>query len=120
MAPPEATADADDDDDDVAAPTVQATSKARRAARLRRWAARALLLVPPLAVIALDLGRRRARIFSFEGMELFFYFASCAIGILLWTSLTGAATRIRGPGRWVARSRAPAIWTAITTWTCPT
>src|SRR5262249_46219935 len=79
-------------------------SKTKAPVRLRRWAARALLFVPPLAVIALDLGRRRARIFGFEGMELFFYFASCAIGIILWTSLTAAATRVRGPGRWVVRT----------------
>src|SRR5215207_1500392 len=81
MAPPEATADVEDDDDDeVAAPAVRTSRASRRAVRLRRWAARALLFVPPLAVIALDLGRRRARIIGFEGMDLVFYFASCAIG----------------------------------------
>src|SRR5687767_11678619 len=96
MAPPEATADVGDDDDDdvIAAPALRATPRSRRAVRVRRWAARALLFVPPLLVIALDLGRRHARIFALEGSELFFYFASCAIGVLLWTSLTAAATRI--------------------------
>ena len=67
MAPPEATADVDDDDDEIAAPAVRTTSKTRRAVRLRRWAARALLFVPPLAVIALDLARRRARYYSYQG-----------------------------------------------------
>lgn len=108
MPPPEATADVEgdaDDADETAKPAVSTTkAPSRRAVRLRRWAARALLFVPPLAVIALDLGRRRARILGFEGMDLVFYFASCAVGILLWTSLTAAATRIRGPGRWVVRS----------------
>lgn len=107
MAPPEAAADVEgdaDEDDDVAKPAVPRTAMpSRRAVRIRRWAARALLLVPPVAVIALDLGRRHARILAFEGMDLLFYFASCAIGVLLWTSLTAAATRIRGPGRWVVR-----------------
>lgn len=109
MAPPEAAADveggADEDDDETLEPTASRTVRtvSRRAVRVRRWAARALLLVPPLAVIALDLARRHARIFAFEGMDLVFYFASCAIGVLLWTSLTAAATRIRGPGRWVVR-----------------
>lgn len=110
MAPPEATADVDDDDDEPAAPVAGSPAKSaksartRRNVRLRRWGARALLFLPPLAVIALDLARRSGRILAFEGMDLFFYFASAAVGVLLWTSLTGAATRIRGPGRWAART----------------
>lgn len=103
MAPPEAAADADDPISRAEAPARPVASARRASVRLRRWAARALLFVPPLAVIALDLGKRRARVLSFEGTELLFYFASCAIGVVLWTSLTAVATRAKGFARWPVR-----------------
>ncbi len=103
MAPPDAAADADDPISSAEAPVPAASSARRSAVRLRRWAARALLFLPPVAVIALDLGKRKARVLSFEGTELLFYFASCAIGILLWTSLTAVATRSKGFARWPVR-----------------
>ncbi len=103
MAPPEAAADAEDPISRAEAPGRSVASARRASVRLRRWAARALLFVPPLAVIALDLGKRRARVLSFEGTELLFYFASCAIGVVLWTSLTAVATRAKGFARWPVR-----------------
>lgn len=103
MAPPDAAADADDPISSAEAPVPAAPSSRRVAARSRRWAARALLFLPPVAVIALDLGKRHARVLSFEGTELLFYFASCAIGVLFWTSLTAVATRAKGFARWPVR-----------------
>ena len=76
---------------------------ARDAARLRRWTARGLVVAAPLAVVLLDLGRRRARIFAFESWDLAFYLLSALAGVLVWIGLLGAATRARGPGRWIAR-----------------
>lgn len=75
----------------------------RAVARTRRWIARALVVATPLALVGLDFEKRRARILGFEPGELLFYFASAAVGVLLWASLLSAATRTRGPGRWVLR-----------------
>lgn len=77
---------------------------ARPRARLRRWSARALVVAAPVALVLFDLGRRRLRIASFEPIELAFYVASAAVGVLLWTSLLAAATRTRGFGRWLVRA----------------
>jgi glucan phosphoethanolaminetransferase (alkaline phosphatase superfamily) len=103
MPPPEAAAGVDDSVEIRAVAAAGNATSAKRAARLRRWTARLLLLVPPLAVIALDLAKRRARVLGFEGGDLLFYLASCAIGIILWTSLTAAATRVKGIARWPVR-----------------
>jgi glucan phosphoethanolaminetransferase (alkaline phosphatase superfamily) len=75
----------------------------RGVARLRRWAARALLISPTLGILALDLSKRHARLRTFEGSDLLFYLLSVGIGLVAWTSLVGAATRPRGPARWAAR-----------------
>lgn len=77
---------------------------ARRNARLRRWAARGLIVAAPIALVAYDFGRRRARIVDFEPKELFFYVGSAVVGVLLWTSLLSVATRTRGVGRWTVRA----------------
>lgn len=104
MVPPEAAADVDATDEDVAARRRERSpSKVRARVRVRRWAGRALLLVPPLAVIGLDLAKRRARVLALEGTELAFYFASALIGIVLWASLTAVATRAKGIARWPVR-----------------
>jgi glucan phosphoethanolaminetransferase (alkaline phosphatase superfamily) len=71
--------------------------------RRRRWIARALVLVAPLALVALDLVKRRARIASFEPADLVFYALSALAGVGLWSSLLFAATRTRGIGRWPVR-----------------
>lgn len=76
---------------------------ARRNARIRRWAARALVVAAPIAIVTYDFGRRGTRIAAFEPGELFFYFASAVVGVVLWTSLLVAATRRRGRGRWPVR-----------------
>ena len=47
---------------------------------MRRWAARALLVLPALLVLAIDLAERRARLLSFDVAELGFYLASAALG----------------------------------------
>lgn len=75
----------------------------RRAARLRRWGARALLVALPALVVGLDFAHRRTRIVDFEPREIVFYFASGAIGLVLWSALLFAATRVKGPGRWLVR-----------------
>lgn len=76
---------------------------AKRAVKVRRFVGRFLLLLPPFAVLAFDLGRRHARIFGFETSEIAFYFLSAACGVLLWISLYGVATRHRGVARWPVR-----------------
>lgn len=75
----------------------------RRVVAARRWLARLLLVAAPVAIVALDLSRRGARIFGFERGDFAFYGASAVVGIALWVALLGAATRTRGPGRWVVR-----------------
>ena len=75
----------------------------RAAARLRRWAGRALLLAPTACIIGLDLAKRHPRVLAFEGNDLFFYVGSCAVGLVIWSSLVGVATRTRGIARWPVR-----------------
>lgn len=72
--------------------------------RQRRWLARLLVVLTPVAVVAFDFVKRRLRILDFETRELVFYFASGVVGVLLWTCLLGAATRARGYGRWIVRA----------------
>lgn len=76
---------------------------ARGKARFRRWVGRVCVIAAPTALLAYDFGRRRERILAFDPRELLFYFASAAVGVLLWTSLFSAATRTRGFGRWPVR-----------------
>jgi hypothetical protein len=75
----------------------------RAAARTRRWAARALLFAPTLAILAVDLSKRHPRLLAFGGHDLFFYLGSLLCGLVLWTSLVGVATRDRGLARWPVR-----------------
>jgi len=92
--PPDAAAELDA----AGAPSVT-KSKTKRAVRLRRWGARLLLIVPAMAVLLLDLGRRHSRIFAFETAELLFYLGSAALGLIVWTSLFAVASRARGVAR---------------------
>jgi glucan phosphoethanolaminetransferase (alkaline phosphatase superfamily) len=62
-----------------------------------------MLLVPGVAIVAVDLMRRHERIFALEGTDLFFYFGSAVLGVILWTTLTAIATRVRGVARWPVR-----------------
>jgi glucan phosphoethanolaminetransferase (alkaline phosphatase superfamily) len=93
-------------------PDLRSSGMSRRAAgwrgrrgklRARRWLARGLVLATPVALVGVDFARRRLRIVDFEPGDLFFYFASAALGVILWVSLLSAATRIRGIGRWPVR-----------------
>ncbi|HVH42689.1 MAG TPA: sulfatase-like hydrolase/transferase [Labilithrix sp.] len=93
-----------DEADPVSQRTLRSKPNARRAkARARRWLARGLIASPPLALLALDLGRRHLRISDFESGDLAFYFGSAAVGVVLWVCLLSAATRTRGVGRWSVR-----------------
>lgn len=76
----------------------------RAAARVRRWAGRALLLAPTGGILAVDLAKRHPRLLAFEGRDLLFYLGSLLCGLVLWTSLVGVATRARGVARWPARA----------------
>lgn len=76
---------------------------ARARARARRWLARALVFAAPIALVLFDFLRRRVRIVEFDLNELVFYFASGAVGVLLWVCLLAVATRTRGIGRWPVR-----------------
>jgi glucan phosphoethanolaminetransferase (alkaline phosphatase superfamily) len=75
----------------------------RAAARLRRWTGRALLLAPTACILALDLSKRHARVLAFEGWDFVFYAWSLVVGLVVWSSLVGVATRTRGVARWPVR-----------------
>jgi glucan phosphoethanolaminetransferase (alkaline phosphatase superfamily) len=75
----------------------------KRRVRLRRWIGRALLVVPPFAVLAADLAQRHARVLAFERADLVFYGLSAVVGVILWTSLLAVATRQRGFAKWPVR-----------------
>ena len=71
--------------------------------RWRRWLARGLIVAAPVAVVVLDYAKRHERIKDFDRFDVFFYFASALLGVVLWTSLFLAATRVRGMARWPVR-----------------
>ncbi len=75
----------------------------RTAARVRRWLGRALLVAPTIAIVAVDLSKRHPRLLGFQGWDFVFYLTSVAVGLLLWTSLVGVASRARGMARWPMR-----------------
>jgi len=75
----------------------------RAAARLRRWTGRALLAVPTLAVVGVDLAKRKHHLLDFEGNDLAFYLFGVGIGLVVWASLLALATGRRGPSRGLAR-----------------
>jgi glucan phosphoethanolaminetransferase (alkaline phosphatase superfamily) len=86
----------------VAAVTRSAVTRAGRA-RLRRWAGRALLVVPGLAIALLDYARRREQLRHFDADELAFYGVSVVLSLVLWGALLAIATRRAGFARHVAR-----------------
>lgn len=90
--------------DDAARRVSGVYARARSSARARRWIARGLLVLPPIAVVGLDLARRHARIRSFERGELAFYALSVVLSFVLWTALYAVASRGRGRGRFAARA----------------
>jgi len=75
----------------------------RAAARLRRFAGRALLFAPTLGIIGVDLSKRHPRLLGLAGPDLLFYLGSLLVGLVLWSSLLAVATRARGVARWPVR-----------------
>lgn len=88
---------------DAGADAGRARPTLREKVRTRRMFARAMLVVAPFALVAVDVAKRRARIATFESGDLVFYALSGVVGIALWISLFFAATRIRGISRWPVR-----------------
>jgi glucan phosphoethanolaminetransferase (alkaline phosphatase superfamily) len=75
----------------------------RRRAAIRRWAARALVLVPGALVVGSDLLLRHGPpLHGVPGATLA-YAESATLGLLLWGSLLVTATARRGAPRWAAR-----------------
>jgi len=77
--------------------------RGRACARARRWGARALLLVPGLAVVGCDLWLQGAVITHAERGAALAYVRAASIGVLFWAALFVAATARRGALRWGAR-----------------
>ncbi len=80
----------------------RARSRLRALVAWRKLGASLLLLVVPLLGVALDFGRRGARIRSFPHEYLLTYVASLAESFLVWGVLLYAASRRRGAARQVA------------------
>jgi glucan phosphoethanolaminetransferase (alkaline phosphatase superfamily) len=72
--------------------------------RLRRWAARALLLLPTAAIVAWDFARRPDRLTHFEGFERTFYFITVLLSAFFWGSILALAAQSRGRERWAWRA----------------
>lgn len=70
---------------------------------MRRWAARLLLVLPTLAILALDLAKRHGRVLAFDKADLAFYVLSGLVGLVMWAGLVGVASRHRGPAKWTVR-----------------
>jgi hypothetical protein len=90
---------------DTATVEIPRISTRLRRLRLRRWrrvVGTALLLLPVLAVVVIDLGRRSDRIVHFEGYYRWTYLGAVLESLVLWATLLYAASRRRGWGRWVA------------------
>ncbi len=75
----------------------------RRTARMRRWAGRLLLFLPTLGIVAVDLANRHGRVLAFAWPDLLFYFLSALVGLVLWASLVGVASRRTGIAKWPVR-----------------
>jgi len=71
--------------------------------RLRRWLARGLIVLAPVSIVIVDYAKRHERFADFTSFDRFFYFASAALGVVLWTALFLAGTRVRGMSRWPVR-----------------
>jgi glucan phosphoethanolaminetransferase (alkaline phosphatase superfamily) len=73
-----------------------------RWSRVRRFVGPALLLVLPLAVVAMDLARRSERVLAFEGDFRLTYLAAFAESVVVWGLLLYAACTQRGKSRVLA------------------
>ncbi|WP_394826653.1 sulfatase-like hydrolase/transferase [Pendulispora albinea] len=74
----------------------------RRLVRFRRRAARALLVLAPLAIALADAIRRPGHLGHFDTPGLVFYLACVGVSGALWASLVVMAARKRGGVRWIA------------------
>ena len=70
---------------------------------MRRWAGRALLVAPALAILITDLLRRHGKLGYLTRGEMGVYAASAVISMVLWGALLAMATQRTGPARWVSR-----------------
>jgi glucan phosphoethanolaminetransferase (alkaline phosphatase superfamily) len=59
------------------------------------------VLLPGVAVVAVDVALRHARMRELSPRELVVYGATALLGIALWASLFGVAAHARGPARWL-------------------
>ncbi len=74
-----------------------------RALFIRRWIARAMCIIPAMAILGLDLGRRTPRLRAFDKRELTFYILSFLLSLAFWGSVAIVAASRRAPSRWLAR-----------------
>ncbi len=75
----------------------------RSQVRARRWAGRALLLVPALGIVAADALRRGPWLAQMDRADLRTYALALAMSVALWTSLGCIAAKRIGGARWIAR-----------------
>ena len=84
------------------APPDAVRSRRERARLLRKALAVVLLLVPAIAVVVLDFGRRSDRLMQLEGVYRWTYVGAVLESGAVWGLLLYAASRRRGAMRWVA------------------
>jgi glucan phosphoethanolaminetransferase (alkaline phosphatase superfamily) len=75
----------------------------KRAVVVRRWASRALLVMPTVLIVAADIAHRHQRLTHFDSREKAFYLISVLASLWLWGGLLAAASRHRGTSRHFAR-----------------
>jgi glucan phosphoethanolaminetransferase (alkaline phosphatase superfamily) len=73
----------------------------RTRARLRRWGARALLLLPGVGIVLADLSLRHERLAQLDALGKLGYLASASLGAVLWSALVATSARRRGVIRWI-------------------
>jgi arylsulfatase A-like enzyme len=78
-------------------------ARASRRVRVRRWAARAALLLPGVAIVGADWAWRRALIADYSTEATRAHAARALLSIAVWAALAAAAGRRRGFERIVAR-----------------
>ena len=87
---------------------VWARGRSRRA-RARRWAGRALVLLPGALVVAYDVALRHDTIARVPSSDALHYLAAAVVGVLLWTALLVGASARRGGSRWGVRAALVAL-----------
>jgi len=72
--------------------------------RARRWLGRALLLLPGLSIVGVDVALRSDRLLHGTTVDTTLYVAAAAVGVALWSALVVAATSRSGMLRWASRA----------------